>query len=66
VVFVAINTGTSPVEQGFTVTGGAMTAFTPYTTSLTKNCFEGTPYAVKSGSFTAVLEPSSITTFVSK
>jgi glucuronoarabinoxylan endo-1,4-beta-xylanase len=66
VVIVALNTGTSPLQQIFSMTGGSMTAFTSYTTSQTKNCAEGGDIAVVNGAFTATLEPSSITTFVSK
>lgn len=65
VVIVAINTNTSPVYQTFTMNGGSMTNVTPYTTSASKDCEQGNAIKVTNGSFTAELEPSSITTFVS-
>jgi len=65
VVIVALNTGTSAVQQAFAVTNGSRTAFSPYTTSKSKNCEKGKDIAVVQGSFTATLDPSSITTFVS-
>lgn len=65
VVVVALNTGTTPVPQTFTVLNGGMTSVTPHTTSRYKNCVQGDDIAVKNGSFSVVLEASSITTFVS-
>ncbi len=65
VVIVALNTGASPLQQAFSLTGGSMTSFTPYTTSQTKNCEQGSPIPAMGGSFVATLDPSSITTFVS-
>lgn len=64
-VIVALNTGTTPVQQSFAVTNGAMTSVASYTTSRWKNCLRGSDPPVTNGSFTATLEPSSITTFVS-
>jgi glucuronoarabinoxylan endo-1,4-beta-xylanase len=64
-VLVALNQGTSAVQQAFAFPGGSATAFTPYTTSTTKNCVQGSPLPVTNGTCTATLEPSSITTFVS-
>jgi glucuronoarabinoxylan endo-1,4-beta-xylanase len=66
VVIVALNAGTTPVQQAFTVTNGSMTTFASYTTSRWKNCLRGSDLPVTNGSFTATLEPSSITTFVSQ
>ena len=66
VVIVALNAGTSPIQQAFAVTNGSMTAFSPYTTSQSKNCEKGTDIAVVKGSFAVTLDRSSITTFVSK
>ncbi len=66
VVIVAINTGTSSVQQAFTVTNGSMSAFTPYTTSSSKNCAQGADIPATGGSFTATLDASSVMTFVSK
>ena len=65
VVLVALNLGTSAVQQAFALPGGSATALTPYTTSRTKNCVQGSPLPVTNGTCTATLEPSSITTFVS-
>jgi glucuronoarabinoxylan endo-1,4-beta-xylanase len=65
VVIVALNAGTSSIQQAFTVTNGSMTAFSPYTTSKSKNCEKGTDIAVTKGSFVVTLDASSITTFVS-
>ncbi len=65
VVIVALNTGTSAVQQAFSLTSGSMTSFSPYTTSQTRNCEKGTDISVTNGSFTATLEPSSVVTFVS-
>lgn len=65
VVIVALNTGSSPVYQTFSIENGAVTSFTPYTTSASKNCEEGNRITAAGGSFTAVLQPYSITTFVS-
>jgi glucuronoarabinoxylan endo-1,4-beta-xylanase len=65
VVVVALNTSTSSVQQAFTMTSGSMTSVSPFTTSKSKNCEKGANISVVNGSFTAVLEPSSITTFVS-
>ena len=67
VTIVVVNTGSNPVVQTFDVAdNGAMSACTPYTTSQSKNCVQGDDIAVVNGQFTATLEPSSITTFVSK
>jgi glucuronoarabinoxylan endo-1,4-beta-xylanase len=66
VVIVALNTGTSSIQQAFAVTNGSMSSFSPYTTSISKNCRKGGDIAVANGKFTAILDPSSITTFVSK
>jgi glucuronoarabinoxylan endo-1,4-beta-xylanase len=66
VVIVALNTGTGPVQQGISLINGSMTAVVPYTTSQSKNCLAGNDIAVTNGSFVVTLDPSSITTFVSK
>ncbi|MHB8579960.1 MAG: T9SS type A sorting domain-containing protein [Ignavibacteriaceae bacterium] len=65
VVLVALNKGSSPIYQTFSVEKGAMTSFLQYTTSATQNCQQGNNVSVTNGSFTAVLESSSITTFIS-
>lgn len=65
VVIIALNTGTSPVQQAFTVTHGSMSSFSPYTTSKSKNCEKGAGVPVANGRFIFTLDPSSITAFVS-
>jgi glucuronoarabinoxylan endo-1,4-beta-xylanase len=65
VVIVALNTGASPLQQAFSLTGGSITSVTSYTTSQTKNCEQGSTIPVTGGGFVATLDPSSITTFVS-
>jgi glucuronoarabinoxylan endo-1,4-beta-xylanase len=65
VVIVALNIGSNAVTFPFILQGGAATSFTPYVTSSTENCVQGNSIMVSSGSFTATLEASSITTFVS-
>ena len=65
VVIIALNTGTSPVQQAFTVTHGSMSSFSPYTTSKSKNCEKGAGIPVANGRFIFTLDPSSITAFVS-
>jgi glucuronoarabinoxylan endo-1,4-beta-xylanase len=65
VVIVALNTNSSPIEQAFSITGGRMTIFIPYTTSVSKNCEQGDAVSVTNGSCTVTLDPSSVTTFVS-
>ncbi len=64
-VIVAINNSTATVYQTFSVENGSMSSFTPYTTSQTENVKEGNTIKAADGRFTCVLEPSSITTFVS-
>ena len=65
VVIVALNVGSSPIQQGFVVANGHMASFTPYTTTISKNCQQGTDVPAVNGGFAVTLEPSSITTFVS-
>jgi glucuronoarabinoxylan endo-1,4-beta-xylanase len=65
VVIVALNVSTSPIQQAFSITNGSMASFTSYTTSRAKNCVQGNALPATNGSFTATLEPSSVTTFVS-
>ena len=65
-VIVALNTNGSSVSQAFAVSNASMTSVTPFTTSQTKNCVLSDDIAVTNGSFAVSLEPSSITTFVSK
>ena len=65
VVVVAVNSGSTEAETVFRIQNGTLPiTFTPYTTSETKNCEQGTSFDVIGDSFTVTLEPSSITTFV--
>lgn len=66
VVIVALNNGSSAIDQSFAIRNGTATAFTPYVTSITKNCVQENEVTVSSGNFTATLDASSITTFVSE
>ncbi len=65
VVIVALNMGSIAVTLPFTVQGGTASSFTPYVTSSSENCAEGSASTVSNGSFTATLGASSVTTFVS-
>jgi glucuronoarabinoxylan endo-1,4-beta-xylanase len=66
VVIVAINPGSTQTESVVKVQNLTQaSSFTPYVTSTTKNAEQGNSITVTNGAFTAVLEPSSITTFVS-
>jgi glucuronoarabinoxylan endo-1,4-beta-xylanase len=65
VVIVALNMSTSPLQQTFSIPNGGAVSFTPHATSQSKNCAPGDAISVSNGSFTATLEPSSITTYVS-
>jgi len=66
VIIVAVNTGSTQVEQVFRIQNGTKVAsLTPYTTSGSKNCQKGNVFSVTNGNFTYTMEPSSVTTFVS-
>ncbi len=65
VVIVALNMGSTSIGQEFTIPGVAASTFVPYVTSSGKNCAQGNNIAVSNGSFTATLDASSVTTFVS-
>jgi glucuronoarabinoxylan endo-1,4-beta-xylanase len=65
IVIVAVNMNSSLISQEFAIQNGTATTYTPYMTSGTKNCVQGSDAAVSSGGFTATLDPSSIATFVS-
>jgi glucuronoarabinoxylan endo-1,4-beta-xylanase len=66
VVVVALNLSATPADQPIRLQGipGTITAMTPYVTSGTKNCEQGTSITVSGGVFTPTLADSSITTFV--
>ena len=65
-VIVALNTGARAAEQPFALSGSSVTALTPFVTTAEKNCIAGEAISVSDGRFTLTLEPSSITTVVSR
>ncbi len=65
VVIVALNTGSTALAQGISVSAGTMPSFAMYSTTKTRNCEHGPDAPVSNGSCTITLEPSSITTLVS-
>jgi glucuronoarabinoxylan endo-1,4-beta-xylanase len=65
IVIVALNMGSTSATLPFILQNGTATSFTPYVTSAVKNCLQGTSIPVSGSSFTATLDPSSVTTFVS-
>jgi O-Glycosyl hydrolase len=65
VVIVALNMSSSSISQTFVVQHGSATSYTPYVTSSSKNCVQGIAIPLSSLSFTASLDPSSVTTFIS-
>jgi glucuronoarabinoxylan endo-1,4-beta-xylanase len=64
VVIVVLNYNSS-MSQTFTIWNGSATTFTPYVTSTYKNCAQESDIIVSGSSFTATLDSSSVTTFVS-
>ncbi len=65
VVIVAINRNPSAVSQAFALANGTASTFTPYTTSMAKDCRQESEVVVSNGQLSVTLEPSSVTTFVS-
>jgi len=65
IVIVAVNNGSTSIEQSFALQNGAVTSLTPYVTSEVKNCLQGNNITVGNDNFTTALDASSITTFVS-
>lgn len=65
IVIVAINQRAQDMEQAFQLKDGEAVSFARYVTSRTKNCIQESDVAVSSRIFTANLETSSITTFIS-
>lgn len=63
-VIVAVNTGTSSVRQQFRVQGAAAGNWVPYTTTELKNTEPGNQLSTVNDSFSYVLAPGSVTTFV--
>ena len=67
IVIVAVNSNSDPKTFVFRFKNKSFTTtLTPYYTSVYEDCQKGTDFTVTDGSFTINLEPSSITTFVSK
>ncbi len=67
IVVVAINKGTVAATVPITIAGGtAPASMTPWVTSATDNLKSGTAVPVISGSFTATLGATTVTTFVGK
>jgi glucuronoarabinoxylan endo-1,4-beta-xylanase len=64
-VLVVLNTASTAIRQNFTFTRSAASGFSVYVTTKTKNCEKGADLPAANGTFTAGLEPSSITTFLS-
>ncbi len=64
-VIVVVNLDTTSTAQTITLENDSVTSFTSYVTSSTKNCAPGSIVPVANGTFTAKLEASSVTTFVS-
>jgi len=65
IVIVVINYFSTSKDLTVELQGGTVPAFTPYVTSQTKNCNQESNISVSINSFTATLDASSITTFVS-
>ena len=65
VVIVALNYNEGLMDQTFSIQNGSVTAVTPYVTSASKNCAQGSDIVVSNGRFTATLDSESVTTFVS-
>lgn len=63
-VIVAINAGTSPVNQPFTLQGAAVTSMTPWQTTSSGGLVQQSAVTVANGSFSYTLPAQSITTFV--
>jgi glucuronoarabinoxylan endo-1,4-beta-xylanase len=64
VVIVAVNKGSSPVSQPFTVLGSSASTAASWVTDASRNLAPQNDIAVSGGSFTAELPAQSVTTFV--
>ncbi|MFF6851547.1 MULTISPECIES: glycoside hydrolase family 30 beta sandwich domain-containing protein [Streptomyces] len=64
VVIVAINKGTSPVSQSFTMVGNASSSVSSWLTDASRNLAPGGAIDVSNGSFTGQLPARSVATFV--
>ena len=62
-VIVAINMGSSAVNQPFTIQGATVSSLTPYRTSASQNLAQLSNVTVSNGTFTNSLPGQSITTF---
>jgi glucuronoarabinoxylan endo-1,4-beta-xylanase len=66
-VIVAVNTSTDATELTVKIQNGLMNnTYTTYTTSASKNCEKGSTVTMSNNTFKFIMEPSSITTFVSE
>jgi len=63
-VIVVINSGSSAVNQSFTISNGTVTSLTPYQTTSTGGLMPQNAVSVTAGNFTYTLPAQSITTFV--
>jgi glucuronoarabinoxylan endo-1,4-beta-xylanase len=63
-IIVAINTGANNVNQKIIVQDATVGQFVPYTTSSSKNAEQGSAIASANNSFSYIVVPNSITTFV--
>ncbi len=64
-VIVVVNMNSNSMLQPITLNNSAVSSFTPYVTSATKNCEKESSVNVTNGQFTPTLDASSVTTFVS-
>lgn len=65
VVVVVVNMGSSSLNMTFSLLNGTVGTLTPYVTSASKNCIQGSSVSVPGGNFTTTLDALSVTTFVS-
>ncbi|MBD7912276.1 glucuronoxylanase [Clostridium cibarium] len=63
-VIIAINKGTSQVNQSFNIQNGSVSKVTPYVTTGSQNLAKGANINTSNGNFTASLPAQSVTTFV--
>lgn len=63
-VIVAVNRGTESIEQQFDITGASVTEMTPWITSADRALTADAPVPVTGNSFSTLLGPQSVTTFV--
>ncbi|MDS0527342.1 glucuronoxylanase [Clostridium sp. SHJSY1] len=63
-VIIAINKGTTTLNQSFNIQNGSTSKVTPYVTTGSQNLAKSTDINVANGSFTASLPAQSVTTFV--